>query len=355
MDISFLPDSVALVYDSDILLRRAHNIFIDTARATLYTLATSGGPQSGSAMRIYDLSTPDNPQFLGAYNQFGGLTAGHVHDAFVQNGIAYLNCGFDGMAVVDFNDPLNPQTLGILTDYIFAGYNHSGWPSVDGQYYYLGDETHGFPLKVVDVSDPTDMEVVATIGSLNPDLQQTIPHNQLVACNYLYVSYYYEGLMVYDISDPAAPQPVLYYDTSAWPFDFNYRGAWGVYPFLPSGNILVSDMQEGLFVLSGPGDVCDNREESREYCGLVADNEPVVEDTPWSVFPQPARHSLTLVGQDMLSPLAQLQLFNNAGSLVHTFTNATDDTLLLPNLPAGLYWLRVADDKNIQLLKVLIQ
>jgi hypothetical protein len=26
-------------------------------------------------------------------------------------------------------------------------------------------------------------------------------------------------------------------------------GAWGVYPYLPSGNLLVSDMQEGMFVL----------------------------------------------------------------------------------------------------------
>jgi hypothetical protein len=29
----------------------------------------------------------------------------------------------------------------------------------------------------------------------------------------------------------------------------NYKGAWGVYPYLPSGRVLVSDMQTGLWVL----------------------------------------------------------------------------------------------------------
>jgi hypothetical protein len=29
----------------------------------------------------------------------------------------------------------------------------------------------------------------------------------------------------------------------------SYEGAWGVYPLLPSGNVIVSDMQEGLFII----------------------------------------------------------------------------------------------------------
>ena len=39
MDLSYLPDSVHLVYDSDSLIVRAHNIFIDTANAKLYGCA----------------------------------------------------------------------------------------------------------------------------------------------------------------------------------------------------------------------------------------------------------------------------------------------------------------------------
>jgi hypothetical protein len=30
-----------------------------------------------------------------------------------------------------------------------------------------------------------------------------------------------------------------------------FNGAWGAWPYLPSGNIIVSDMEQGLFIL-GP-------------------------------------------------------------------------------------------------------
>jgi hypothetical protein len=28
-----------------------------------------------------------------------------------------------------------------------------------------------------------------------------------------------------------------------------FAGAWGVFPFLPSGNVLISDLERGLFIL----------------------------------------------------------------------------------------------------------
>lgn len=287
MDVSYLPDSVAVVYDSDDLLRRVHNIFIDTVDARLYGFALFGGPQLSSAMRVYDITNPLDPKFEGEYNNFGGLNAGHVHDGWVHDGIAFLNCGTDGMAMVNFSNPTAPVTLGILQTYPFAGYNHSGWPTADLQYYYMGDETWGFDLKVVDVSDPEVMTVVNTFdaGSENSN---SIPHNQIVACNYLYSSYYYDGLQIYDISDPANPERVLHYPTTSLPYAHNYEGAWGVYPFLPSGNILISDMQEGLFIIEGPGDDCSDRDKSVISCltsPTAVDDVNVV--TSLEVYPNP--------------------------------------------------------------------
>jgi len=72
------------------------------------------------------------------------------------------------------------------------------------------------------------------------------------------VSYYYDGLQVYDISDREHPSRILQYPTSQEENNKEYRGAWGVYPFLPSGNVLVSDMQEGLFVIDRTIDVANN-------------------------------------------------------------------------------------------------
>ncbi|MCB0571240.1 MAG: choice-of-anchor B family protein [Phaeodactylibacter sp.] len=296
MDLSHLPDSVPVVYDYGLQITRVHNIFIDTATAKLYTFSTSGGPAGYSAMRVYSLADPLNPEYLGKYNSFGGLTVGHVHDGYVRNDVAFLNCGGSGFALVDFSDPQNPQTISTLTDYPFRGYNHSGWLSDDAQYYYMGDENHGYDIKVLDVSNPCDIQVAGTFDA-GVSNQYSIPHNQVLACNYLYVSYYYDGLAVFDLTDPANPQKVLYYDTSSEPDGPSYKGAWGVYPFLPSGNILISDMQQGLFVFQGVGDDCAATETLTPVdlsCLEVNSTVEQPEATAVEIFPQPAHNAFNV-------------------------------------------------------------
>ena len=66
-------------------------------------------------------------------------------------------------------------------------------------------------------------------------------------------------------SNPAAPDLVRFYDTYPLPNGSQYRGAWGVYPFLPSGNILLSDMQTGLYVFEGMGDSCHSQNRTSYY------------------------------------------------------------------------------------------
>ena len=250
MDISGLPDTVSVVHESANLITRSHNIFIDTSSALLYTFATTGSDVGSGALGVIDISNPIDPVWIDYYNVFDDIRAGHVHDGYVENDTAFLNCGRDGFAIVDFSDPHEPITIATLApnEYPFAGYNHSGWKSADGQYYYMADEDHGFDMKVVDIRNYNNVSVTSTFNAESTD-SNSIPHNPLVACNYLYIAYYYDGLRVYDLSDPSQPELTHYYPTSQIANDRRYKGAWGTYPFLPSGNILVSDMQNGLFVI----------------------------------------------------------------------------------------------------------
>ncbi|MFN3939270.1 MAG: carboxypeptidase regulatory-like domain-containing protein, partial [Chitinophagales bacterium] len=39
------------------------------------------------------------------------------------------------------------------------------------------------------------------------------------------------------------------YDTSPFPAENGFNGCWGAYPFFPSGIVVASDIEEGLFVL----------------------------------------------------------------------------------------------------------
>ena len=143
MDLSYLPDSVHLVYDSDSLIIRAHNIFIDTANAKLYgcAVATSLGFH---ALSVYDLSNPVYPELIYNYDEVG-----HVHDAYVYNDTAFLNCGNDGLRVIKSHSQGFAYELSSLTVYPDKGYNHSGWISGDKKTYIMCDETPSMKIKVL--------------------------------------------------------------------------------------------------------------------------------------------------------------------------------------------------------------
>jgi hypothetical protein len=174
----------------------------------------------------------------------------------------------------------------------------------------------------------------------------SIPHNQLIKGDLLYVSYYYDGLQVYDISDPTLPVRVAHYPTSTEPNLKQYRGAWGVYPFLPSGNIIVSDMQKGLFVfapIEGTSDL-----ETEQFLPMAL-----------TLAPNPVRDLFTLSGLTDQHNLT-LQLIGSDGRLMHTWENQVAQAgridLALPGrLPEGMYTLQVGTNArpvSIQLLHI---
>lgn len=243
MDLQYLPDSVHVVYDSDELLARAHNIQIDTVNARLYT---NGGSTQFS---VYSIADPANPVLLidcEADIPWWGSTIGYVHDCFVRDNIVWTN-DQDGMHVVDFSDVENPVILGSLTNYPDQGYNHSGWMNDDGTLYAMADETHGSPLKFVDATQLNDLEVISTATTgVDPT---SVLHNPFFTADLVHVAYYYDGYYLWNLADPLQPMLLGYFDTCLEPNTDSYSGAWGTYPFLPSGHVLVSDMQTGLWVL----------------------------------------------------------------------------------------------------------
>jgi len=242
IDMANMPTSFNVVYDSDELIKRAHNIFIDSDNAIMYVC---GGRVMGewNELSLFSLEEPQNPIFLKKFDDVG-----YVHDIYVKDNIGYLNAGDNGLFIVDFSNTSSPQIIGSLTEYPDKGYNHSGWLDSTGNTYIFADENHGYEMKICDVSNPNEINVNTTFLS-NVD-SESIAHNLIIKDNYVYVSHYHDGLYIWDISDPSNPIVAGNFDTYLPEDHSSYRGAWGVYPLLPSGNILVSDMQAGLFVLS---------------------------------------------------------------------------------------------------------
>ena len=248
-DLSFLPDSVHVVYDSRNLLVRSHNIFIDSANDILYTCG--GNTQIGTnELRLIDISTPSSPTLIADLQNevvWWSSFVGYVHDIFVRDNIAYTN-DENAMHIIDFNDPSSPIILGSLSSYSDQGYNHSGYLMDDDTTYVMCDETHGKRTKFMDVSDVSNILVTDLEGPALPNTSQ-IPHNPIIKGNYAYLSYYYDGVQVYDISDKFNVKNIGYYDTYQGPNAAGGEGCWGVYPLLRSGKILASDRRRGLFVL----------------------------------------------------------------------------------------------------------
>tara|TARA_B110000977_G_C11007995_1_gene466544 strand:- start:198 stop:1388 length:1191 start_codon:yes stop_codon:yes gene_type:complete len=231
------------VYDSDELFSRSHNIFIDTLSQKLYSCSTKGFDDDNnywtSSLCVYDISNPTAPSLL---NNMSELIP-NTHDIWVHNDTAFINCPNTGTLVWEFLG--SPSQLSSFTAYPNFGTNHSGWKS--GNTYVFAEENNGYDLKVVDASDPHNLELISTFNSNVNEF--SIAHNLMIKNDLVFISYYHDGLQVYDISKPLNPVKVAYYDTYEPVNTGGYAGAWGIYAFLPSGNILVSDVTNGLFVL----------------------------------------------------------------------------------------------------------
>lgn len=246
-DLSNLPQAVTKPYHDNNHFQNAHNLFIDEPNGRMYVAGSEVAD-----LLIFDLSAnPDNPVLIEALS----LEGGYIHDLYVRDHIVYCSHLSSGLYIYDLRDPTAVEVLGSVTDYQGTVFNHSSWLSEDGNTLVFCDETHGAPVKIADVSDPTDIKVpvdqMFSSTLLAPTATNSIAHNPLIRDGYAFISYYHDGVQVYDVNNPDSIFQVAYFDTNTENTNYNgFLGCWGVYPFLSSGTIIASDINKGLFVLS---------------------------------------------------------------------------------------------------------
>jgi choice-of-anchor B domain-containing protein len=216
----------------------AHNIFIDE-NGVLYVF---GSNYSNGGCEMYDLTVnPENPTFLGVFDDY------YFHDGMVRGDTLWGGAIYNGVfSVIDVSDKSNPEIIGShATPNTFS---HNCWISDDGDYLFTTDEVSGAYVAAYDVSDLDDIQEVDRIQAWS-GYADVIPHNTHVDGDFIITSYYTDGVSIVDISNPSNLIEVGYYDTSD---DFSgngFNGAWGAYPWLPSGNILVTDIENGLYII----------------------------------------------------------------------------------------------------------
>ena len=246
-DLSYLPDSVSVVYDSTDIFLHAHTLFIDGDK--LY-VGKASSVRDYSSMNVYSLSNPLHPTLLRRLDQDYPFI-NSVHDMFVSNDTVFASCGYQGLYIFKYDELANQfLLLGSLEDG-FNIYNHSSVLSPDQKTLYVCEEVpEGRPFKIVDVSGINTPALDSTFYS---NIGAT-PHNPLVKNNMLIVAYYQDGVYLYDISNPKIPMQIGYFDTypDNTPGSYlqpAYSGSWSAYADLPSGILLAGDTKYGLFCL----------------------------------------------------------------------------------------------------------
>ncbi|MEM9101990.1 MAG: choice-of-anchor B family protein [Pseudomonadota bacterium] len=271
IDLNQLPDNVSLANTID-EFSTAHNVYITNVdyanglalESLTPVLYIAGANKQGGAFRAFSLDNPVEPTLI-AEPPSG---TGYVHDAtsFSITDSRADQCpnASEGRCdlVVDFNEntvdiwdftQTNAPQLLSQTPYSGASYVHSGWWSEDKSFIFIQDELDESDrgtrtqLRTLDISNLTSPQVT----HIWEGSTYAIDHNGFVKGDRYYMSNYRRGLSILDISQPNAIRQVGLFDTFPSPSDnvASFNGAWGVYPFLPSETLLVSDIEYGLFLL----------------------------------------------------------------------------------------------------------
>ncbi|MEM7084668.1 MAG: choice-of-anchor B family protein [Bacteroidota bacterium] len=323
----------------------SHDIAINEDTGFAYSL---GDNTFGGGGHFVDINDPLNPVAAGGYGDDG-----YCHDAQIvtYNGPdtdytgreIFIGSNANEVVIVDVTDKSNPVGISTIS-YSNVGYTHQGWFTEDQRYFIATDEADevdfGFNTRLI-IFDFEDLD--------NPqfhyDFFGTTPasdHNVFVKGDLAYLSNYRGGLRVYDVSDIANENitEIGYFDT--WPADNNASafvgdpGAWGVYPFFESGNIVVSNYSDnGGFFLVKDGE-------------LSVDS---VEADGFSVAPNPASDFIAIRSQEVA--ISSVVIYDVSGKRIYSEENMNAQTkeLSIASFSKGMYFVTLNDRVTVKILK----
>lgn len=337
---NFTADTVLTAGWNGSEIRSCHNIVINEDKAMAY-LVGCGSANGGGAMFI-DITDPTNPVAVGEYT-----AEGYTHDAQVvtyngpdteHNGKELMIASNeDKVVVVDVTTPTAPVKISEIS-YGDLVYTHQGWFSSDMKYFLVGDEEDerylGGNTRTI-IFDFTDLDTPVYHSDFR-GLSASIDHNLYVKDDLVFEANYTSGLRVYDISDITNVTEVGYFDTFPENNNTSFNGAWSVYPYFNSGNIIVSDIDRGFFIV--------------RKSGTLSVDESIFDNHKITVYPNPASDELVVTTKN--TPIKQLQLFNVLGQKIKDLeiNNLNTKTLNIEDLEEGVYFLKINNDYTQKVL-----
>lgn len=240
---------------------QAHTLAINPDSGFLY----AAGTNLGNGLYMVDVRTPLSPTFAGfsstpSYTHETQVTTYLGPDTTYQGREIAFSSTANTFTILDVENK-SATTILARESYPNVQFSHQGWLTEDQHFFLMNDELDesnlGLPTRthvwnVEDLNDPAYVGFYE--GTTN-----SIDHNLYIRGRYAYLSNYTTGLRVVELNDIASLdlQEVGFFDTYMQSDNPTFNGAWTSYPYFPSGNIVVNDINNGLFVLSTvqtPGD-----------------------------------------------------------------------------------------------------
>ncbi len=236
---------------------QAHNIVINESSGYAYVVgANRNGPFSGGALFI-NIQNPAAPISEGGFAE-----GGYSHDAQVVNysgpDVDYtgkeilVGSNETEIVIADVSDKANPITISTIA-YSNIGYTHQGWFTEDLIHFIVGDEkdelnigtnTRTLIFDFTDLDNPLyDFDYLGTTLAID--------HNGYTNGDDYYLANYTAGIRVLDLSqiENNTISEIGFFDTYPENDIAAFDGVWNIYPFFTSENIIISDIDRGLFII----------------------------------------------------------------------------------------------------------
>lgn len=226
----------------------SHNLVANEGTHFIYAVGT--GTCSGG-LHIVDVRLPTAPAQAGCYS-----ADGYTHDAqcVIYRGTDAEHVGKeicfasneDTLTIVDVTEKANIEQLARVP-YAGARYTHQGWLSEDHRWFAVDDELdetgfgHTTRTRYFDLADLDDPVLRRSWSNGNT----SIDHNLYVKDGIVYQANYRSGLRIYRFLG----EELGHFDIYPSNDNPSFNGAWSVYPFFESGTVVVSGIEQGLFVL----------------------------------------------------------------------------------------------------------
>lgn len=319
----------------------AHNVVINEETGYAYGVGTNtynGGPH------FVNIQDPLNPVGEGGYavddySHDGQVVTYNGPDSDYAGREIYIGSNENEVIVADITDKNNP--IGISTiGYSNTVYTHQGWFTEDQKYFIVGDEIDeidfGFNTRTL-VFDFSDLDN-PTLSSEYSGPTSATDHNGYVKGDQYFLANYNAGMRVIDISDIDNGNftETGYFDVYPSNNNSGYNGAWNVYPYFDSGNIVITTLfSGGLFIVK------ESNLSSEDFDlnhGL-------------SIYPNPSLDEINI--NSRTSTITSLSISDVSGKVLFYENNldTNQKTLNIATFSEGLYFVTVNNQVTKKIIK----